>query len=455
MKSIQLEESKVTEPVGAPPAVSLPTPHSVFETGLPGPLLRGLLLKHLLKREVASIKLLAELMGLSGNVIAELVAEAKANSLVENRNSEQGQMRVALSAAGRQQARQALELSGYVGKAPVPLEEYRRICIQQSSRRQAVGRQRLLEVFDTTVVQPDLIDQIGPAINSRRAVLIYGAAGTGKSFICRQLNRLFGDEVMIPHAVEMGGEIVQIFDPQIHQRIDSTFRDDDLFAQVSDPRWYRCHRPLVVVGGELELSMLDISHDPKARLHKAPIGLLANNGVLLIDDLGRQKISAKEVFNRWIVPLEEARDFLSLPSGAHFEVPFEQNLLFSTNLSPQDIFDPAFLRRLGYKIEFKAIDDEAFVAIWQQQCRVMGLNDKHHLGRWLVQQCYPTNQLDMLPSHPRDLLSIVSDQIRFNGLSSIIEPELLERAWNIYFVEASRCPFPAAVATFNEEGGSL
>jgi len=416
-------------------------PSTLAETGLSEQLLLQLLIKHILVLHVSSVRQLATKMALSGGIIQTLLEQAKAIAWLENRQSDQhGQMRYALSALGTTQAEKAFSLDGYLGVAPVPLAQYSTICIKQTSRNTLVVKERLQQRFSKLMFAPELISTIGPALNSSKPILIYGAPGVGKSYLCRHLNLIFGDDVLIPAAIEINNVIIQVFDPQVHvlseNEQQSATKAEQLvsLAQGYDPRWHLCQRPLIVTGGELSAAMLEVNFDVTTRTYKAPLQLKANNGILLLDDLGRQKISPVQLFNRWIIPLEERRDFLSLPNGLHFEVPFELILLFSTNLAPQDLVDDAFLRRLGYKIKFEALSLELYQQLWFRTCAEYQLECDESLFNYLVQQRHYVDQKDFLPCIPRDLLSIVSDQIKFNQLAPQVTQALLCFAWQHYFV---------------------
>jgi len=416
-------------------------PTTIAETGLSEQLLLQLLIKHILVSHVASVRQLAELMALSGGIIQSILDQAKAINWLENRQSSaSGQMRYALSGLGRVEAEKALAFSGYLGVAPVPLSQYNDICLAQTSRNTLVVREQLLQRFSQLMFSDELISALGPALNSTKPILIYGAPGVGKSYLCRHLNLIFGDEVLIPSALEINNTVIQVFDPQIH--ILST--EDQLTEETAnlvslehghDPRWNLCQRPLIITGGELTEDMLEVNFDPVSRIYKAPIQLKANNGILLLDDLGRQKITPVQLFNRWIIPLEERRDFLSLPNGLHFEIPFELILLFSTNLAPQSLVDDAFLRRLGYKIKFEPLSITLYKKLWFQTCADFSLNCDDVIFSYLLDALHSVDQKPYLPCYPRDLLCIVSDQIKFNQLELNITKALLDFAWQHYFVK--------------------
>jgi len=413
-----------------------PRPSTISEAGLSVSLLLDLLVKHLQVGGVYTIRELAEKMALSGGIVRELTEQAKALSWIENRQScPDGQMRYALSNLGSLQAEKTLLKNGYIGSAPIPLAQYIRVVKSQSSRSAPLSKVELDGAFKDLIFPAELIERIGPALNSIKPILIYGKAGTGKSYFCRHLNLVFGEQVLIPYAIEVNNEVIQIFDPEIHQ---SSYRahGDDLLKLTSgfDQRWQLCQRPLVVTGGELTLDMLEVKFDHNSRTYQAPVQLKANNGILLLDDLGRQKVSPKALFNRWIVPLEERRDFLSLQSGHHFEAPFELLLLFSTNLSPKDLIDDAFLRRLGYKIPFFGLDKKQFKEIWFQECQAHGLLCGQEQFDYLLDHLFTKHGKDFLPCYPRDLISIMHDQIVFNKLAPEINQDLLNFSWQSYFV---------------------
>lgn len=414
-----------------------PCPLELEDTGLSEHLLLGLMLKHLQNSAVLTLRLLANKMALSGGIVQQLIDIAKGKSLVENYSSNANeQMRYSLSSIGSLQAEKELLKNGYVGSAPVPLSQYTQICLQQSSRQHNVTLSELHSVFAGLTFSEKLLEKIGPSLNSTKPILIYGEAGTGKSYFCRHLNLVFGGDILIPHAIEVNEEIIQVYDPEIHHPAKQPQQENILKLATSyDPRWVLCKRPVVVSGGELTAEMLEVRFDPTTKTYRAPLQLKANNGILLLDDLGRQKITPKELFNRWIIPLEERRDFLSLQSGLHFEMPFELLLLFSTNLSPIDLVDDAFLRRLGYKIQFEPMSKELYQDIWFEECIENNLLCEINMFEYLVEHLHKLHNRKFLPCYPRDLICIVVDQIKFKQLELTLTKELLDFAWHSYFVK--------------------
>ncbi|MFT6926223.1 MAG: hypothetical protein ACJAZP_001824 [Psychromonas sp.] len=413
-----------------------PRPSTVAETGLSNSLLLDLLVKHLHIGGVYSLRELSDKLALSGGIVSDLIEQAKALAWIENRQSgSDGQMRFSLSHIGQFQAEKAFLKNGYMGRAPLPLAQYIKVAKSQSSRSTPLSKAELDKAFSGLMFPEQLIDKIGPALNSTKPILIYGKPGTGKSYFCRHLNLLFGEQVLIPYAIEVNNEIIQLFDPAVHQTTYQSNNKDLLKMGSSfDQRWLLCLRPLIITGGELTLEMLEVRFDHNSKMYQAPLQLKANNGILLLDDLGRQKVTPKALFNRWIVPLEERRDFLSLQSGLHFEVPFELLLLFSTNLSPKDLIDEAFLRRLGYKIPFSGLNKQQFKMIWDQECIFNSLSCDQPVFDYLVTDLLTFYEKDFLPCYPRDLISIIRDQIVFKKLPSEINKQLLDFAWQSYFV---------------------
>lgn len=413
-----------------------PKPKTIEETGLSESLLLELTTKHLFSGGVLTKEQLVKRLCVSGGIVQELLGEAKKLSWVENRQSTlDGQMRYALSAAGEIHAKQAFSKNGYAGPAPIPLSQYSTICLKQTSRNKSITLDMLQEGLKSLILPKDLIHKIGPALNSNKPVLIYGPPGTGKSYLCRHLNLILGDLVLIPYAISINNEVIQVFDPELHHRVEALSQSPSLKLQDGyDPRWIRCKRPLRITGGELSAQMLEVQFDHHSRTYMAPLQLKANNGILLLDDLGRQKISAKQLFNRWIIPMEERRDYLALQTGEHFEIPFELVLLFSTNLEPKELVDEAFLRRLGYKIHFDALSEDLYRKVWFQVCDELKVKCDEQTFMHVIQDYHRHCNKPLMPCYPRDILSIVADQIKFLQLSPFVTPELIKTAWSTYFV---------------------
>jgi hypothetical protein len=298
-----------------------------------------------------------------------------------------------------------------------------------------ITRPIMESMFADTTLHAGILDQLGPAMSSGRPIFIYGPAGAGKTFTAQRLGRLFHDTILIPHAIAVGDSVIQFFDPVYHHVV------NDSAAQVGvtnrnryDPRYELCERPVVMSGGELALDMLELQYSAQTKQYQAPLQLKANNGMYLIDDLGRQLVAPEVLLNRWTVPMEERRDFLNLGSGAHFPVPFEVVLVFSTNLSPLDLADEAFLRRLGYKIRFDYLSEQEFETIWHQVCDAKGLPFDRALVDKVIKEFYVPNKASLLPCHPRDLIELALGQAHYDGRGDVLTFEDLQSAWNSYFV---------------------
>lgn len=420
-----------------------PRPRTIAETGLQTAFLEALTSKHLLERGTSTVAQLADHIALAGTVIEELLGGLRRGAYVEVRAAagETGALRYALTDRGRAFALEALAGSGYVGPAPVPLEQYANLVKVQSVHHHRVTAPEMHAAFEDTIIDPLLLDAIGAALNSGRGIFIYGPAGSGKTYICQRLARILGEPVLIPHAIAVGPEPVQVFDPIIHSplEIDRNQRAVRL-EEGFDPRYVPCHRPAVTTGGELTLNMLEITHDRAAKLHNAPLQLKATNGIYLIDDLGRQRVQPIDLFNRWIVPLENRVDYLTLASGKRFPVPFDVILLFSTNLNPKKLSDAAFLRRLGHKIPFGFLTPDAYTAIWQQVCAERGIPFYPALADYAVNELHRKHQMPLLACHPRDLIGLALDHARYHTGQSDVTPDLLEIAWQEYFVKLDDAP---------------
>ncbi|MFW3613994.1 AAA family ATPase [Billgrantia antri] len=418
-----------------------PRPGTVAETGLSLLYLGDLLVKQLFEQGVMDLHQLSHESALAGSVVEEVCRFLREEGRVEVRGQgEAGALRFGLTDRGRASALEAFARDGYSGKAPVPLEAYNARIREQALSEVGIQRDTVREAFADTVIDPALLDQLAPGLHSGRAMFIHGHAGTGKSYIARRLVRLLAGEVMVPHAILVGGKALRCFDPAVHQALEDPAETSSaarLYLQHGhDPRYVRCHRPCIVTGGELTMERLEVQYDAATRIHQAPVQLLANNGMLVIDDLGRQRMSPTELFNRWIVPLEERRDFLALANGYHFSVPFDVALVFSTNLDPLSLADAAFLRRIGYKVRFAPLEPDAYRRVWAQQCRESGIPFDSALVDFVIFELHARLGVPLLACHPRDLLGLAVDHLRYWG-GKAPDREVLAWAWHTYFGDFS------------------
>ena len=413
-----------------------PKPTCIEDTGLSRYFLTDLTAKHLAAAGVLEIVTLAKRLRLPGSIVEDVLAYMRTEALVELRTNrdESLLLRFGLTDRGRVLANDATQRDGYWGPAPVTLAAYRKLVEAQSMNNAPVTRARVHEAFADTVIRPETLDSLGPAMSSGRSLFIYGAPGTGKTYIARRLARLLGGPVLLPYAVIVDDSVIEYFDPAAHSLVPGHQNvDSALFAEGFDARYVFCERPFVSSGGELTADMLELQYDVATRRYVAPLQMRANLGMLLIDDLGRQRIATVDLFNRWIVPLEEKRDQLTLHTGRHFSTPFDLVLVFSTNIDPHKLADDAFLRRIGYKIHFDHSSPTEYAAIWHQVCEANAIADDGALLSHVMDDLYPNSSYSPLACHPRDLLGLALDYQRYASQDAI-QIEAIDWAWRNYFV---------------------
>jgi hypothetical protein len=418
-----------------------PRPRTLAETGLSQTFLAELTAKHLLNAGVLNLSELSARLCLPTRIIESLLQFMRQEARVEVMAPEKpnGGLRYQLTDRGRNGALDASMRSGYTGPAPVPLQDYARVVRAQSVHDRGITKDDMQHAFDGIVVREHLLDELGPSLNSGRAIFVYGPAGTGKTFIAQKLARLFREQTLIPHAVAINETVISVFDPVAHQTIllDNQ-KDGGVMEAGHDARYVCCERPVVVAGGELTVDMLEVQYDASAREHRAPLQLKANNGLLMIDDMGRQRSDPATIFNRWIVPMEEKVDYLSLGAGRHFTVPFDVVLIFSTNLHPLELADEAFLRRIGYKIELSYLNKDQYRNIWQDVCREYGIVFDDQILEFVLTELHEKEQVGLLPCHPRDLLGMAVDLTTYLGEPRQLTKAQMRWAWKNYFVPLKR-----------------
>jgi hypothetical protein len=416
-----------------------PPPATLEETGLHPDTLGQLLLKTLIAGE-ANGTALADKLRLPYSVLDALVQHARVEKLLEVRGTSgagTAGYRYALTDLGRDRAGQFLELSRYIGPAPVSLAQYNAYTLACMAAKPYLDRDRLAGGFGGLVVNKGMFDSLGPAVNSGKSLFLYGAPGNGKTVLAVGIGRAYGDQMHMPFAVDVDGQTITMFDPVNHQLAGGeSFGSDSVIATAAhDRRWERIIRPVVVVGGELTLEMLDLTFNPIAKFYEAPIQLKANGGVFVVDDFGRQRIPARDLLNRWIVPLESRVDYLTLHTGRKFEVPFNVLVVFATNLKPESLADEAFLRRIPYKIRAKNPTMDEFCQIFELNCTKRGLRFDPVMVEYLHRKYYQPRKLQMRACHPRDLIEQVVDMCRYHARTPVITRELLDAACANYFLE--------------------
>jgi predicted ATPase with chaperone activity len=426
-------------------ALPPPPPRTLAEAGLSLDLTIQLVLKTLhFAGELTGVDL-ARRLGLAFSVI-----EPAIDALKQQRQCEivggsligASSYRYRISDSGRTRAMLFLENNHYVGVAPVPLKQYTQY-MHRFDRSVPLNatRNRVREAFSHLVLSDRVLDQLGPAINARHSMFVYGPPGNGKTVISQAIRKLLGGEIAIPHALEVEGNIIRLFDPVNHEALAEKPQDDRLDGGATyDERWVRCRRPLVMVGGELTLDALALQYSTSMGFYQAPTQTVANGGVLVIDDFGRQQCSPRDLLNRWIVPLESRVDFLTLNTGQKFEVPFMTLVVFATNIKPADLVDEAFLRRIHYKIFAESPSVEDFIHIFHNCCREF---DRRIVERLLAEYFRPRN-ITLRGCHPRDLIDHALSQADYLGEARRLTFPLLESACAGYFVDDTEAPMVPA-----------
>ena len=414
-----------------------PLPRNVRETGLAENFLGDLVCKHLHDAGVLDLPKLVERLALTGAVLEEILSFLRKDGRIEVLGQAGGQaLRYGLTERGRSAARDALARSGYIGAAPFPVSTYRSLLKLQTIHHGRVTARDMRSAFQGVVLADAMLDQLGVAMNSGRAIMIYGPAGTGKTYISSRLIRLFDEAIWVPHAIAINEAVVEIYDPQVHHVLEDSAQPNRLLLDEGiDRRLVCCKRPILITGGELSMEQLDIRYDAYSRLYQAPLQLKASNGLFIIDDMGRQRMAPAELLNRWIVPMEEKRDFLNLGGGRHCELPFDLILVFSTNLNPLELADEAFLRRIGYKLHFNYLQPQEYERIWRQETERLGIPFDPILLRYVLQGFYELQGMPLVPCHPRDLLGMALDRQRYLDGSGPLSPQDLEWAWHNYVVQ--------------------
>jgi predicted ATPase with chaperone activity len=435
-------------PAVAPPAPAFArAPRSVEETGLPFLFLVELLIKVLAQRGQLKLPELASHLKLAVSVIDPLIAFMRAEKLCEvTRRGGSGtdaDLAYHLTEMGHDRARHCLARNAYAGPAPVTLADYTRQVAQQSVADLHVTRADVARNFADIVVNQTVLDQLGAAMNSGRAIFIHGLAGSGKTYLAERLRGLLHGDIAVPYAVMIDGEVVPFHDPVQHRPVATTLAEGEAAGESFDKlrsidtRWVRgIQRPAALTGGELTLEMLDLRFDPNTRLYQAPPHLKANNGIFIIDDLGRQRCSPLELMNRWIVPMDRGIDYLSLHTGHVFQVPFDVVVVFSSNFLPERLSDGAFLRRLGYKIEVPPQSEAEYERIFRQACQQSEVSFDADAYHYLLQDKHQREDVPLLACYPRDLIRQVVDLARYESSQPVLSRASLDWAWHNYFAGA-------------------
>jgi hypothetical protein len=409
-------------------------PATIEDSGINNRLIEEIITKFLLSIGEATGRGIADQLKIPFRLVEPVLLRMKAQQLLGYVGSTAVHDYIhVLTDAGRERARRFNQACTYFGSAPVPIDEYIESVGLQSLEKQHPSRDDLARAFSDLLIPPRLLARLGPAVNSGRGMFLYGYPGNGKTSIAERVTRAFGDYIWVPRAVVQEGSIMRIFDPQVHEEAPHAPNDGFLIDSPYDQRWVRIKRPTIIAGGELTMEMLEVHHNHDTHISDAPLQLKSNCGVLLIDDFGRQRMSVDELLNRWIVPLEKRYDFLSISGSKKTQVPFDQLVIFSTNLEPKNLVDDAFLRRIPYKIEVQNPTEDIFRKLFEIMARVLKVPYDAACIEYLIERHYRPLNRPYRNCHPRDLLLQIKAYCHYNQLPMTMKPELFDFAVENYF----------------------
>lgn len=417
---------------------------SVEETGLSLAFLADLVLKTMYIRGFLMGHEIAESVKLPfANVVDHILDYLRREHLTEVKGSSgfgESSYQYVISEEGRARARELMEQNQYIGPAPVRLEAYTKMVQANSASGQTISEDHMRRTLSHLVLNESVLNQLGPAVNSGKSIFIFGNAGNGKTAIAEAIGEMMPGAIFIPHAVNIDGHVIKVFDALHHRAIPEKQDGDDSTPGLHkgeryDRRWVLIHRPMIAVGGELMLENLDLVYDTTTKYYEAPFQMKANSGMFLIDDFGRQQVRPRELLNRWIVPLEKRIDYLTLATGRKIDVPFDAMIVFSTNLNPDELVDEAFLRRIRYKIHIPDPTWEEYREIFVRVAERAGVKYSDDALRFIVTEFYVKPKRKPRAVHPRDIIEELVDIARFRGVQPALTNELMTLACQAYFLK--------------------
>lgn len=391
-------------------------------------LVQDLVLRRLLLEGFSNLQTLSHKLRLSLPIIDQTFRTLRAQQLVEVRGMIGNDYNFQLSQSGKMLASDRFQVSQYAGACPVSLKDYNQ-AVKSQSARVHIDRRTLRSAFADLVITDRMLDQLGPALISQTSIFVYGPTGNGKTSLAERMLRVYQDAVLIPYAVEVDGQVISLFDPVVHHRIE--LEDPEI-----DSRWVLCKRPCIVVGGELIPSMLELRLDDATGIYAAPLQMKANNGIFIIDDFGRQLMSPRDLLNRWIVPLDRRVDYLMLRYGVKFQIPFELMVVFSTNLDPSDLADEAFLRRIHNKILVEAVDSSSFDQIFQRVVSAKNIPCEPDSSEYMRKLCLRDGRTELRACYPNDICNILTSIGKYENRPPRMTKADLERATALYFARS-------------------
>lgn len=418
------------------------TPSNADDLGIPRSLLHDLALRRALLDGNTSTLRLAQSLALSPSVMEEVVEELRDLKYLQVQGLERRNYLLSLTDAGHHQALERMKLCRYANAAPVSLGTYTQV-VEHQKPNTDVHIEGIREAFSDLVVNDSLLVELGPGFRSKGAMFLYGPPGTGKSSIAERLIRVHDDHILVPHAVEIDGQIITVFDPVVHR---AAAKQPDWL----DPRWLACERPCVIAGGELTGSELDLTYEVNSGIYLAPLQMQANNGILVIDDFGRQQLTPEQLLNRWIVPLDRGIDYLTLSYGLKFQVPCTPKIVFSTNLEPADLGDEAFFRRIRSKVLIPAIDDAQFDEVLRRVTEAKAVTLTEGTGEYLRWVSRHRGDGDLRPYLPGAVCELVESICDFERTPRVLDRPMVDRVAALYFTQSAEAaaanePAPAAV----------
>jgi DNA polymerase III delta prime subunit len=410
-----------------------PPPRDAAATGLDTTFLADLLLRHCNVMGEFSLRDAVQRLRLPARIVNDLLDSLRHDRFLEVKGAAgyaKSTYTFAITATGQLRAAELMEICRYLGPAPVLLEEYVRMAEMQTIRNIVVDSDSLRRAFQDITLENGLLNRLGPAVSSGKAIFLYGPPGNGKTTVAEAMGRALSGNVYMPYAIHVDGQIITVFDNATHVPAMPEKAEEEV-----DQRWVLVHRPVILAGGELRLDMLELEFNTITNFYEAPLQMKANNGLFIIDDFGRQLIEPQNLLNRWIAPLERRKDFLTLHTGLKFAIPFDQLTVFSTNLNPKDLVDEAFLRRIRYKIKIDHPSATEFEAIFKKVCEANGVIFDPEIFIYLKENYYGQLGVRFNSCHPRDLVDQILDNAHYFNYPAKLTKKDIDMAWKNYFVE--------------------
>ncbi|MCA0354846.1 MAG: ATP-binding protein [Chloroflexi bacterium] len=420
-------------------------PTTIEETGLNRTQIQDQLLRVIYNRSRVTGMELAQEVRLFYSVVDPVITQMRNSEYIDiagQRGFGDTNYEYILTPRGSQAAEDAMKKSNYSGPAPVPFEQFLESVKAQTIKNMVITRRNIRKAFSDLIITDQVLNEVGPAVNSGASIFLFGYPGNGKTSIAERITRLMGDDIFVPYAIDADGQIIKVYDSIVHTLVD---KEANIGTSSYDLRWAKIKRPVVVVGGELTLEALDLTFNETGRFYEAPFQMKANGGIFLIDDFGRQQCRPMDLLNRWIVPLEKRYDYLTTITGQKIEVPFDQLLIFSTNLDPSQVADEAFLRRIKFKIEVRDPDESQWRQIWSLVCKGRKINLDPKGLDYLVEKWYKPDDRPFRMCQPRDILDQMISIAKYNMEQVTFNPDLIDAACGTYFVSKEAKNFGAKV----------